>query len=102
MQSKRTRALAIDRLVRNKVLDRDKGQCIVCATKRNLTIAHYINRGKGGLGIEQNLVTLCLKCHHKTDQTIERKMYLGFIKAYLKTHYKDWNEEELYYGNRND
>jgi 5-methylcytosine-specific restriction endonuclease McrA len=98
MQSKRTKALAIDRLVRYKVMERDNNACIVCGNRRSLTLAHYVNRGAGGLGIEQNLVVLCFKHHHEADQTIKRKSYLGFIKGYLKEKYKDWNEEVLSYG----
>lgn len=98
MPSKRTKALAIDRLVRLKVMERDNNACILCGQRRSLTMAHYINRGAGGLGIEQNLVVLCLNHHRLTDQSVERKLYLGFIKSYLKTKYKDWNEEELKYG----
>jgi len=98
MQSKRTRALAIDSLVRRKVMERDNNCCILCGKTTTLTIAHYINRGRGGLGIEQNLVVLCMNHHRLTDQSVERKLYLGFIKGYLKEKYKDWEEKELYYG----
>jgi 5-methylcytosine-specific restriction endonuclease McrA len=101
MPSKRTLALAITPNVRQVVLDRDKG-CIVCGTKSNLTIAHYINRGRGGLGIEQNLVVLCMEHHRLTDQSIHRKKYLEFIRVYLIMKYPNWNEKELYYGNRVD
>jgi hypothetical protein len=99
MPSKRTQALAISPSVRAIVMERDFG-CIVCGTRSSLTIAHYINRGRGGLGIEQNLVVLCLKHHFETDQTINRKKYLEWIKVYLITKYPNWNEQELYYGNR--
>jgi 5-methylcytosine-specific restriction endonuclease McrA len=102
MPSKRTKALAITPSVRQDVLARDGFKCIICKTTHNLTMAHYINRGRGGLGIEKNLVTLCLKDHFETDQTINRKKYLEFIKVYLITKYDNWNEKELYYGNRTD
>jgi hypothetical protein len=101
MPSKRTQALAISPSVRQVVMDRDKG-CIVCQSKSNLTIAHYINRGRGGLGIEQNLVVLCLKHHFEADQTVNRKKYLEWIRVYLIMKYPNWNEKELYYGNRVD
>jgi hypothetical protein len=99
MPSKRTQALAISPSVRAIVMERDFG-CIVCGTRSSLTIAHYINRGRGGLGIEQNLVVLCLKHHFEADQTINRKKYLEWIKVYLIARYPNWNEQELYYGNR--
>ena len=100
MPSKRTKALAISDGVRAKVLERDANKCIICKTPHNLTIAHYVNRGKGGLGVVENLVTLCLNCHFKTDQTISRKKYLEFIKVYLIWKHEGWSEEKLKYGNR--
>jgi hypothetical protein len=98
MQSKRTRALSIDRLVRQRVMERDENRCIMCNRNSGLTIAHYLNRGAGGLGIEENLVVLCLQCHFNTDQSIKRKINLAFIKDYLKSNYPDWDEGKLKYG----
>lgn len=98
MVSKRTKALAIDRLVRLQVMERDNNRCIMCGKSNGLTIAHYLNRGAGGLGIEQNLVVLCLQHHFDTDQTTKRKLNLAFIKDYLKSKYPDWDEGKLKYG----
>lgn len=98
MPSKRTKALAISDEVRAKVLARDNHKCIICKTTTGLTLAHYVNRGKGGLGIEENLVSLCLNCHFITDQTIKRKKYLEFIKVYLIMKYDGWSEDKLKYG----
>jgi 5-methylcytosine-specific restriction endonuclease McrA len=96
MVSKRTRAASIDRLVKVRVWERDQ-RCIICGNRYAEPNAHYISRNRGGLGIEQNIVTLCLRCHHRLDQTVERKMLLAFVKTYLKSQYKDWDEESLYY-----
>jgi hypothetical protein len=98
MQSKRTKALSIDRLVRQRVMERDEGRCIMCNRNSGLTIAHYLNRGAGGLGIEENLVVLCLQHHFDTDQTIKRKINLAFIKDYLIRTYPEWDEGKLKYG----
>ena len=66
--------------------------------------AHYIPRSKGGLGIEQNIVTLCTemtlnKCHRKYDfgTKKEREEIGKKIKNHLKSKYDNWNEEDLYY-----
>lgn len=66
--------------------------------------AHYISRSKGGLGIEENIVTLCgimteNKCHFKYDSgTREERERIGNgIREYLKSQYPDWNEENLVY-----
>jgi len=96
--NKRTKALSISPSVRKVVMERDEGRCIVCGSTYSPTLAHYKNRGSGGLGIEQNLVVLCLQHHFDTDQTIHRKRYLELIKGYLKQKYPDWNEDKLKYG----
>lgn len=59
--------------------------------------AHYISRGRGGLGIEQNIVTLCWKCHNEFDNGCNREEYRIMIEKYLKACYKNWNEQNLYY-----
>jgi len=62
-----------------------------------LTVAHYIPRSKGGLGIEQNLVLACMPCHMKLDQSIERRKLLIIIKNRLQSKYEDFDESSLIY-----
>lgn len=77
--------------------------CIVCgqpAPQNAPTVfscAHYIPRSQGGLGVEQNIVTLCPRCHGMYDQGIDRKAMRNYIKEYLQSKYPDWDEEKLYY-----
>lgn len=61
--------------------------------------AHYISRAKGGLGIEENIVTLCIKCHNWYDfGTREEGEKIGkFLKTYLRYKYPDWDETMLVY-----
>lgn len=104
-KSKRAKACDISREVKQKVWQRDKGRCVVCGNNYNvMPNAHYIPRSKGGLGIEQNIVTLCTeltenKCHRKFDfgSKEERERIGGIIRDYLKSKYPDWNKEDLYY-----
>lgn len=49
--------------------------------------AHVIPRSKGGLGIEENVITACLNCHHKMDQSTNRKIYLQIANQYLDSIY---------------
>ena len=100
MQSKRTKATSISRLVKLTVWERDEHRCIMCQSPYANPNAHYLSRANGGLGIEENIVTLCLNCHRKVDQSVERKLWLAYIKSYLQSKYKEWNEEKLKYGNR--
>lgn len=67
--------------------------------------AHYIPRSKGGLGIEENIVTLCTnmspsRCHYKYDfgSRKEKEEIGGKIKDYLKGQYLDWSEDKLTYN----
>jgi 5-methylcytosine-specific restriction endonuclease McrA len=65
--------------------------------------AHYISRAKGGLGIEQNVVTLCIKCHHDYDNGSKRHENAKKIKEYLKSLYGEkWKEENLIYNKWKD
>lgn len=105
MKSKRSKACDISQKVKKKVWERDNGRCVVCGNRFNvMPNAHYISRKNGGLGIEENVVTLCTeltknKCHRKYDfgtkeeQTIIKEK----IKKYLQNQYENWNEEKLIY-----
>ena len=105
MKSKRSKATDIDMSVKKKVFERDGGRCVVCGNYCNvMPNAHYIPRSKGGLGIEQNIVTLCTeltinKCHRKYDfgTKKEREEIGKIIRNYLKSQYEDWDEEKLVY-----
>ena len=105
MKTKRGKATDISMSVKKKVWERDNGCCVVCGCNYNvMPNAHYIPRSKGGLGIEQNVVTLCTeltenKCHRKYDfgTEEERKLIGSIIREYLKSKYENWNEEDLVY-----
>lgn len=66
--------------------------------------AHYISRAKGGLGIEENIVTLCTnmtenKCHERYDNGTkeEQEEIRKKIKRYLMNQYPNWDESQLVY-----
>lgn len=93
---KRTKALAISREVKQRVYDRDGGCCILCG-KRGAPNAHYISRAHGGLGIEENIVTLCHTCHRRYDQTTERLSLGRIIADYLRERCPGWDPTNLVY-----
>ena len=98
MKSKRSKACDITQAVKKKVWERDNGQCIICHSPYAMPNAHFIPRSKGGLGIEQNIVTLCQNCHHNFDNTSQRLYYYTYVKDYLQVKYgAEWNEEKLIY-----
>lgn len=59
--------------------------------------AHYIARSQGGLGIEENGLTLCPICHRNYDQTTARKEMRDYFRGYLREQYEGWREEALVY-----
>lgn len=96
-QSKMSKACDIPPKVKRKVWERDGGCCIICGNPYAMPNAHYIRRSQGGLGIEQNVVTLCHKCHDDYDNGSKREDYGKMIADYLKACYRNWDEKKLIY-----
>ena len=96
MKSERTKALEISKAVKARVYERDGGCCVLCG-KPGIPEAHFISRGQSGLGIEQNVITLCRDCHRRYDQTIERQEIREILAEYLQSKYPDWDESKLIY-----
>lgn len=93
---KQTRACKIPPKVRERVYERDGGLCVLCHAP-GIPNAHFIARSHGGLGIEENIVTLCLDCHNAYDNSDKRKEYRERLREYLKGQYPGWNENFLTY-----
>ena len=96
-KTRRAKATDIPQRVKEAVWERDGHRCIRCRSPYAIPSCHFIARSQGGLGIEQNVVTLCQDCHRRYDQSTERKMIREEIKRYLMSVYKDWSEEKLVY-----
>lgn len=100
MKSKRTKACEISQKIKEIVWNRDSQKCIYCGrwVPKSCANAHFIKRSQGGLGIEENVVTLCSECHYKEDFGQHTKLYESYIESYLKGIYgQDWNKEKLIY-----
>lgn len=95
---KRTRALDIPKRVKDEVWERDSHQCILCGSPRAMPNAHYIARSHGGLGIPENIVTLCFACHDRYDNSSDRSWIRERIREYLSDRYEGWNESMLIYN----
>ena len=98
--NKRARACNIPRRVKAAVWERDGGECVICHSSNAAPNAHLIRRSRGGLGVEQNILTLCGKCHDKYDsgrQDETDELYC-WLKAYLMSQYPGWNEKRLVYN----
>ena len=55
----------ISRKIKYQVWNRDKGQCKVCGTKRNLNYDHLKPAAFGGKSILENLRLLCFSCNQR-------------------------------------
>lgn len=83
MKSNRSKATDISQRVKKIVWERDNQRCIFCGSTLAMPNAHVIPRSKGGLGVEQNIVTACYECHFKMDETSERQRYIDYANSYL-------------------
>lgn len=97
MKSKRTKACDITKKVKDIVWERDGGRCIICGSYEAMPNSHYIRRSQGGLGIEENIVTMCAGCHRAYDQGPERKLIATYTERYLRSKYPNWNPQNLIY-----
>ena len=94
---RRTKALSISRKVKDRVWERDGHRCVLCGSPYANPEAHFISRAQGGLGVEENIVTLCRSCHDAYDNSHHRPYIRQKLKSYLMGIYPDWDEEKLIY-----
>lgn len=94
---KMTKATAIPKSVKDAVYARDGGRCILCGRNNGEPVAHVIRRSQGGMGIEQNIVTLCPSCHRAFDEGAQRAELYEHIVAYMIEKYPDWKREKVIY-----
>lgn len=95
--NKQTKATSIPKSVKCNVFKRDGYCCILCGSPQGQPNAHYIPRSQGGLGIEENIITLCPDCHREYDQSDKRSIYGERIRQYLIRQYPEWNAKKLKY-----
>lgn len=97
MKSKRAKACDIPKKVKDIVWERDNHQCIICGSPQAMPNSHFIRRSQGGLGIEENIVTMCFRCHNMYDQGSDRRAIEAYTENYLKSKYPDWDRKNLTY-----
>lgn len=95
---RRTKMVAIPPKVRQEVETRDGFRCVFCGSSNCRGEGHYIRRSQGGLGIPQNLLTVCRICHSAFDEGNNKEYYREIAREYLKSKYPDWNEDDLVYN----
>ena len=94
-----TKATAISKRVKDVVWERDGGCCVLCGSVNAFPNAHVIRRSRGGMGVEENIITACYDCHEDYDHSPQNDSGETYrrLKEYLQSHYPEWNEERLIY-----
>lgn len=95
--SKRSKACDIPKEVRIEVYQRDKC-CIICGSTYMLTVAHLVSRAQSGLGIKENVVTLCNLCHHEMDNGKNTIEVTKKVREYLERLYPEFTDEMRKYN----
>ena len=96
-KGKRAKATDIPQSVKEAVWERDNHRCVLCGSEKANPWCHLIARSQGGLGIEQNVISMCDNCHRRYDNTTDRKSIKAFLIEYIKGFYPDWNEQDVVY-----
>ena len=97
MKSKRAKACDITQKVKDRVWERDGGKCIICGSRYAMPNSHYIRRSQNGKGIEENIVTMCQRCHTDYDQGSGRQSIAAYTERYLRSKYPNWDKNKLIY-----
>ena len=109
-----TRKLQFSEKEKQKIANRDYGQCIFCnmgipaegATWLDLQVKdymHFIPKSALGLGVERNGAIGCRYHHSILDNGNKglRRQLLDRFEEYLKSRYPDWDKTKLTYSKWN-
>lgn len=107
---KRTKQLQFSKTTKLRILERDE-DCVFCKMGYSIEGAdplalqikdpmHIVNKGQGGLGIEENGALGCRYHHNLLDNGNKglRQQMLNDLETYMKNHYHDWNRARLVYS----
>jgi 5-methylcytosine-specific restriction endonuclease McrA len=64
--------------LRTQVLRRDNWRCQSCGSMKNLEVHHQEFRSRGGSDLEDNLITLCNRCHSAVHHNSDCSKENGF------------------------
>ena len=71
---------------------------VLYVAKEVIQIVILLREVSGGLGIPENVVTLCPDCHYQEDFGWKCKWYEARIEEYLRNYYGDsWSKDKLIY-----
>ncbi len=61
---------------KRRIKKRDGNKCVKCNSTNKLSIDHIKPRAEGGMNDDNNLQTLCSKCHDKKTKVDNRRLRL--------------------------
>lgn len=104
---RQTKATSIPQGTKVEVNRRDGGRCIICGAPGG-PHCHIVRRSQGGMGVTQNIVTLCGECHYALDEGLflgrlkplglnSRQDVEDYVIDYIKGFYPDWTRESVTY-----
>lgn len=96
---RRTKATNISLETKIIVTTRDGGRCLFCGDIGKPE-AHVVSRAHGGLGIPENIITVCRKCHDEMDNGKDGRRYRKMAIDYLTAQYPGWTKEKVTYRKR--
>jgi|LGOV01.1.fsa_nt_gb 5-methylcytosine-specific restriction endonuclease McrA len=89
----RKKAIRISKIIRDSVIQRDKGICQICG-KQATQLHHILYKSYGGANISQNLICLCNEDHLRVHAygkkwfprllKLQQRHYTGLTKEMLK------------------
>lgn len=96
MKHSRTKATDISPEIKQIVHERDQRCCVLCSRPGD-PWCHYIGKAQGGLGVPENVVTLCPECHSDYDNGDKREVHGQLIRHYLDHIYPGFPDEDRIY-----
>jgi len=89
----------ISKAVRQLVWERDGGKCIYCNKAGFSNVHVFVSRAHGGLGVKENVGTLCMLHHHWLDNGLNRqhKLVKEKLYEYMYSLYPDLEIDNLRY-----
>ena len=88
--SKQSKACEFSPKVRKIIKTRDMNKCVYCHSRTGLQIAHvFVDRAHAGLGVEENGCLLCVSCHMKLDNGLNKECepIETYVKQYMNRLY---------------
>jgi len=69
--------------ISDRIRKRDGYKCAICGSKKELEVHHIVPLSKGGTSREDNLITLCRRCHSKCHSSLGCLLVFVIVVAFV-------------------